>query len=178
MSDPMLRPWRPADAAALCQAYRSSPDLITQFGQLEPGSPAEARDVIDQVLVCTDTSMNWAIVVDEVAIGNVGVAAIDRRHETAWASYWLATPSRGEGYATRALTTVSGWAFAAGLFRLELGHRVNNPASCRVATRAAFVRKGSNGKKLKCGTERFVVELHARLATDPCPTTDPIYLTQ
>lgn len=134
--------------------------------------------MIDQVLVCIDTSMSWAIVVDEVAIGNVGVAAIDRRHETAWASYWLATPSRGLGYATRALTTVSDWAFAEGLFRLELGQRVNNPASCRVATRAGFRPEGIERQKLKYGTERFDVELHARLATDPCPTLDPIHLRQ
>ena len=176
MSDPVLRPWRAADADALSRAYRSSPDLVTQFGRLEPVSPAAARDVIDQMLVCTDTSKNWAIVVDGVAVGNVGVTAIEKRHETAWAFYWLAAPSRGRGHATRALGTVSDWAFAEGLFRLELGHRVNNPASCRVATRAGFRTEGIERQKLKYGTERFDVELHARLTTDPRPPSDPIQL--
>lgn len=57
----------------------------------------------------------------------------------------------------------------AGLFRLELGHRVNNPASCVVAERAGFIAEGVERAKLKYGDERFDVELHARLATDPEP---------
>jgi RimJ/RimL family protein N-acetyltransferase len=62
------------------------------------------------------------------------------------------------------------------LFRLELGHRVNNPASCRVASRAGFAVEGLERQKLLYDGVRYDVELHARLATDsqvtlPTPTS-------
>lgn len=56
---------------------------------------------------------------------------------------------------------------AAGRCELELGHRTNNPASCVVARRARFLVEGLERQKLRYGDERFDVELHARLATDP-----------
>lgn len=46
---------------------------------------------------------------------------------------------------------------------------MNNPASCVVAERADFIAEGLERAKLKYGDERFDVELHARLATDPEP---------
>ncbi|WP_375432404.1 GNAT family N-acetyltransferase [uncultured Friedmanniella sp.] len=74
------------------------------------------------------------------------------------------------GLATQGLTTLAHWTFHdIGLFRLELGHRVNNPSSCAVATRAGFAAEGVQRSKLRYGEERFDVEIHARLATDPAP---------
>jgi RimJ/RimL family protein N-acetyltransferase len=46
---------------------------------------------------------------------------------------------------------------------------LNNPASCRVATIAGFRAEGVERQKLRYGSERFDVETHARLATDPVP---------
>jgi RimJ/RimL family protein N-acetyltransferase len=72
--------------------------------------------------------------------------------------------------ATAAVRAVAGWAFQdVGLFRLELGHRTNNPASCRVAVGAGFVVEGLERGKLRYDGVRYDVELHARLATDPPP---------
>lgn len=65
-------------------------------------------------------------------------------------------------------------AFADGHFRLELGYRVDNPASCRVATRADFITEGTEGAELRYGDARFAVETHARLATDPAPDVVPL----
>ena len=53
--------------------------------------------------------------------------------------------------------------------RLELGHRLNNPASCRVATAAGFLREGIERAKLRYGEERFDVETPAGLRIDPAP---------
>jgi RimJ/RimL family protein N-acetyltransferase len=174
--EPVLRSWQAADAPALRDAWLSSPDLGTQFGDADLSTDEHARDFIAQVLVSEDTRQNWAIVAGGVAVGNVGASAIEYRHETAWISYWLAWSARGRGYATRALTTVADWAFDAGLFRLELGHRLNNPASCGVATRAGFITEGTERQKLKYASERFDVELHARLATDPAPVTNSLHI--
>lgn len=167
-----LRPWRSTDADALVAARTSTDDLGTQFGPL-PDSGAAAR-FIETVLVTVPDRQHWAIVVDGVAVGNVGLTAIERRHDTAWVSYWLARSGRGRGLATRAVATVAERAFGDGLFRLELGHRVNNPASCRVATGAGFRAEGVERRKLRYGDERFDVETHARLATDPSPEVEPL----
>ncbi|MGJ8720248.1 MAG: GNAT family N-acetyltransferase [Salinibacterium amurskyense] len=165
-SEPHLRPWQPTDAGALLDAYRSTPDLGVQLGSPTLFSEARARDFIAADLGRGNTHLNWAIVDGACAVGNMGISSIDRRHDTAWLYYWLAASGRGRGLATRALATAAEWAFDEGLFRLELGHRVNNPASCVVATRAGFAPEGVQRQKLRYGGERFDVEIHARLRTD------------
>lgn len=126
-----------------------------------------ARKYIKEHLSFTGPSRNWAVVAGGAAVGNVGLSEIEPRHGTAWVHYWVAGEARGCGYASRALATVAAQAFRDGLFRLELGHRVNNPASCKVAANAGFSPEGLQRQKLKYGTERFDVETHARLRSDP-----------
>lgn len=164
-----LRPWQPGDASALQSAYESAADLVTQFGGVDLSHTDSALRYIEESYGVGERERNWAIVEEGVAVGNVGLSSIDMRHQTAWVSYWLSSVARGNGYATGAVVAVSEWAYANGLFRLELGHRVNNPASCRVATSAGFVVEGVERKKLRYGEERFDVETHARLITDPRP---------
>ncbi|MBO0895826.1 GNAT family N-acetyltransferase [Arthrobacter sunyaminii] len=169
-----LRPWILGDAPTLCTVYQEDTDLHVQFGGANLSTLELARHHISEQLPFSESFCNWAISVDGVAVGNVGLSAIDRCHRTAWVFYWLASAARGNGYASRALATVADKASEDGLFRLELGHRVNNPASCTVATRAGFIIEGLERQKLQYGTERFDVETHARLQTDPRPETEPI----
>ena len=173
-----LRPWMLEDGPALCAAYRQNPDLKTQFGSADLATVDQARAYIDAQLPFTESRRNWAITIDGAAVGNVGLSAIDRRHGTAWTYYWLTAAARGRGYAAQALATVAAAAFEDGLFRLELGHRVNNPASCRVATRAGFIPEGIERQKLQYGVERFDVETHARLRTDASPDCQMLRLSQ
>ncbi|MCR2791884.1 GNAT family N-acetyltransferase [Microbacterium sp. zg.Y625] len=171
----LLRAWAAADAPALVDAVASTPDLATQLPVSRLASADDARAFIGGSLRAGPARRVWAVVDDGVPIGSIALTHIDRRHDTAWVSYWLASAARGRGLATRALAAASDWGFAhAGLFRLELGHRVNNPASCGVATRAGFAREGLERAKLRYGEERFDVELHARLATDPAPDVAPL----
>lgn len=165
-----LRPWQADDATALVKAAHESPDLSTQFGGASVSTVDDAAAFIAHSLRFDDRTKHWAVLDGGDVIGNVGVSAIEYRHETAWISYWLAADARGRRIAADALIAVCDWAFANGLHRLELGHRVNNPASCRVATAAGFVREGVEREKLLYGSERFDVETHARLRSDPAPT--------
>ena len=74
----------------------------------------------------------------------------------------------------RALGAVVEWAFTdLDLFRLELGHRTNNPASGAVAEAVGFVPEGVERAKLRYGDERFDVRTMALLATDPRPADRP-----
>lgn len=170
MTSLSLRPWQAADAGALAAAYHGSSDLERQLGP-EAGTADGARRIIREDLGWDPhNACNLALVAGGTAVGNAGISRIDFRHGTAWTYYWLAAPVRGKGLAARAVATLSGWALEElQLHRLELGHRTNNPASCRVASAAGFAPEGIQRAKLRYGVDRFDVETHARLATDPAP---------
>lgn len=176
--DVALRPWSVEDAPALLAAVRESPDLDRQLGGAALVDLDASRAFVATHLAASDGGgIDLAVTADGVAVGNVGVSHVDPRHGTAWTYYWLTASARGRGLATRALDTVARWAFAElDVFRLELGHRVENPASCRVATRAGFRAEGIERAKLRYGAVRYDVETHARLATDPSPGLDPLPL--
>ncbi|MCC2322248.1 GNAT family N-acetyltransferase [Cellulomonas xiejunii] len=166
-----LRPWSLADGPSLQSAVAASPDLVTQLGGADLRDLEDCTRFIEAHLQALGpVRYDVAITVDGSAVGNVGLSSIDRAHQTAWTYYWVAATHRAQGLGSHALATVSRWALEElGVFRLELGHRVNNPASCRVATRAGFIAEGLERSKLRYGDERFDVETHARLATDPVP---------
>jgi len=166
-----LRPWTPADASALRAAVAADPDLVRQTGGADLSTDGAAAEHIRRHLAPRGPrSYAFAVAVDGVPVGSVGIGAVDDVHATAWLSYWLAAGARGRGLAAAALVGASAWAVRElGTFRLELGHRVNNPASCRVATRAGYPPEGIERAKLRYAGERFDVETHARLATDPAP---------
>lgn len=191
----VLRAWRRSDAGALSSAFRADPALAVQVGGADLSTTDDAAAYLASTLADPDAAppqdgtdrapqrpsalprtRSWAIDDDGLAVGSVTLSAIESRHGTAWASYWVAPSARGRGLAASALAAASAWAFDAGLFRLELGHRVNNPASCRVAGRAGYLVEGIERGKLRYGAERFDVELHARLATDPDATAQALHL--
>jgi RimJ/RimL family protein N-acetyltransferase len=66
--------------------------------------------------------------------------------ETAEIGYWTAAGSRGRGIAPAAVQAVTTWAFAtlgsapdgSGMRQIMLVHDLDNPASCRVAEKAAY----------------------------------------
>lgn len=48
----------------------------------------------------------------------------------------------------------------------------SNPASCKVALGSGFLAEGVERSKLQYGDERYDVETHARLRTDPTPAVE------
>ncbi|MFJ9822760.1 GNAT family N-acetyltransferase [Streptomyces sp. NPDC101160] len=166
-----LRRWSANDAQAVLTAF-ADPMMTWQVNE-----PIESLDAADRWLeVQTDQwargfAFAFAAVDGEHSVlGNVAVGAVNRRHATGWVSYWTTRRARGQGVASKACRVLARWAFDdAGLFRLELGHRVNNPASCRGALAAGFAVEGIERQKLAYGGMRYDVERHARLATDEEP---------
>ncbi|CAO0834815.1 Acetyltransferase OS=Streptomyces microflavus OX=1919 GN=Smic_56560 PE=4 SV=1 [Streptomyces microflavus] len=97
----------------------------------------------------------------------MAVDAVNRIHDTGWISYWTTGTARGRGVATAGVRALARWAFGElGLYRLELGHRTDNPASCRVAERSGFALEGVERGRLRYGGVRYDLERHARLADD------------
>ncbi|MFE3453681.1 GNAT family N-acetyltransferase [Nonomuraea sp. NPDC059194] len=156
-----LREWTTGDAGAIVEAFGAA-DMRTQAA--EPITTAD--DAIRWIESWPARGHAFAVVLDGEVVGNVAVTGIDR-HDNGWVSYWTTARARGRGVAARATSLLAEWAFAErGLFRLELGHRVNNPASCRVAVKAGFRVEGVERGKLVYDGVRHDVERHARLATD------------
>lgn len=149
-----LRSWVEADAQDLRRAVTSSADLVRQFGGADLASDSAcSRYIVEKLGLPSASARNLAIAINGRAVGNVGIGQMDQRHGTGWIHYWLAAEARGGGLAVRALASLAEWAFTAQeLFRLELGHRTNNPASCRVALRAGFAREGIDDRSFATET--------------------------
>lgn len=142
--EPYLRPVRANDATAVLAAFTSHPDMARQGAVT---TLAEAEAYLARILDPANDRVGWAIVADERMVGLVGIDR-DTGHRTGWLWYWMHAEFRGRGWTSRAAATVANWAMdAAGCDRLELGHRVNNPASAIVAAHAGFVREGTEREK-------------------------------
>lgn len=78
---------------------------------------------------------------------------------------------RGRGYASRALRLAARWALTeAGLARLELGAKVANVASQRVALAAGFTADGIRAARLRNADSTFSDEARFALLRDELPT--------
>ena len=136
-------------------------------------SEADAREHLERQSARVDV-IDWALDDGAGVIGSVTASNLEYRHDTAWMSYWVRASARGSGLATRALATLSDYCFGEGMHRLELGHRVDNSASCTVASRAGYLVEGVERGKLRYGVDRHDVERHARLVTDSRPDVAPL----
>ncbi len=171
-----LRPWRESDVPALIAIFAASDDLSSQYP--DPVTDAgSARGCMDRMLGWDERRRNFAITLSGVAVGNIGLSTIERRHSTGWISYFSSGGVRGQGLVTRSTTAVANWALSdSGLFRLQLGHRANNPASGAVALTAGFQIEGRERQKLQYGDRRFDTVTYGRLATDPAPAVENVTL--
>lgn len=87
--------------------------------------------------------------------------------------------ARGRGWTAAAAATIAEWALGPrGLERLELGHRVNNPASGAVARRAGFVQEGTEREKFLVDGQRVDVATYGRLRSDPSPSFEALQMVE
>ena len=165
--DTLLRPWSLDDAPVILAA--AGEEMMDRQFTMPIDSLTAAQEWITLLMARRedDTGYSFAVLHEGVPVGNVAVSSVERRHQTGWVSYWTREEARGKGLATKACRAVSEFAFSElGLFRLELAHRLDNPASCRVATGAGFAAEGVERARLFYDGARFDTETHARLATD------------
>lgn len=157
-----LRPWRPADAAALVDLYRD--EALRRWTSVtlddEAGADRWVRehqrgwaegDRFAFAVVETGADSGSGAEADAGAgsgavqgqpLGHVVLKGVSPDTPSAEVGYWTAAPARGRGVAPRALSALTDWAFATfaadGLARLELLHQVDNTASCRVAQKCGY----------------------------------------
>lgn len=156
---------------AVLTAFISAPDMSRQ------GDVATLEDAQRYVAHLCDTASSheaWGIARDDVLQGLVCVT-VDEGNRSGWFWYWMTSSARGRGWTSRAAATVADWALSErGLERLELGHRVNNPASGRVAKAAGFLKEGTERGKFLVEGQRVDVDTYGRLRSDPSPTVASI----
>jgi len=165
-----LRPARRDDAA---QLEECEDELTARWGFTgEPKSAAEvqaaaARAQLDWLV----GAMAFFAMVD-LATGRVAGSVQLRKAgppHVGGVGYVVHPAFRGRGYATRALRLLAPWAFdVAGFARLELGAKVDNVASVRVAENAGWEPDGIRRGRLRNGDGTFSDEQrYALLAPEP-----------
>lgn len=163
--DAVLRPLCADDAEAVLDAFAASDDMARQ-GDVR--DLAGARRYVERLLDADHRA--FVVELDAGPVALVGMS-LDPGNRSAWVFWWTHVAHRGRGLAGSAATAVANWALVeGGLERLELGHRVNNPASAAIARRAGFVVEGLERGKFLIGGERVDAVLAARLRSDPVPT--------
>lgn len=167
-----LRPWAADDAPVLIAAFADP--AIAQWHFLRIDTTDEAVEWVDRThqLWSEESSANWAVVDRETGHvrGRVGLTSVHLGFGVGEIAYWVLPEARSRGVAYRAAAAVAGWTFATlGLHRLEIGHSVHNPASCRVATAAGFALEGTRRSSLLHVDGWHDMHLHARIASDPGP---------
>ncbi len=130
-------------------AFASNPDMARQG---DATSLDAAERYVTRLLASGGSQEAW-VVADRGALAGLVAVSVDEENRSGWFWYWMTDSVRGRGWTGRAAATVAEWALTVrGLERLELGHRVNNPASGAVARRAGFLRGGTQrGKVLNGG---------------------------
>ena len=144
----LLRPWGVDDVAGLIEAYR---DPVLRH---RTGSAVDTEDDAVQWVRAQEqdrlAGVRFGFAVLEVQpdveqgqlAGNIVLKEVAPGKASAEVGYWTAAHARGRGVASRALDTLTDWAFATlgadGLERLELLHQVDNEASCRVAQKSGY----------------------------------------
>lgn len=168
---PILRRLRISDVTAVLDAFLSAPDMARQG---DVTTLADAERYVGKLCEASSPHRPWAVCDSDSLVGVVCVT-VDEENRSGWFWYWMTARARGRGWTSRAAATVADWALDhEGLERLELGHRVNNPASGHVARSAGFIKEGTERAKFLIDGQRIDVDTYGRLTTDPHPTYDSI----
>lgn len=140
----IVRDWQPSDEADLIAAADNRNvwrNLHHRFPH--PFTHADAESWF-AFLAAMPEPTHWAVEVDGIAVGGVGVDLGEGIHaRSGHFGYWLAEPYWGRGIMTAAVRAASAYAMSHfGLVRLESPVFAWNPASMRVLEKAGFVREG------------------------------------
>ncbi|MEU8686640.1 GNAT family N-acetyltransferase [Streptomyces sp. NPDC048611] len=144
----VLRPWSLDDVDALVEAYRDR--SLGRWATSRPENRAEGVRWVQNHQRGWAAGKQFAFAVLEAdpeaaaprLVGHVVLKDVAPGNPSAEAGYWTASHARGRGIASRALETLTTWAFetfqADGLEALELLHQVDNVASCLVAQKCRY----------------------------------------
>ena len=138
-----LRRLEPSDRDAVLHACQDA-ELLRSTALPDPYTEEDANRLMDEVRAQWEEGRGaeLAITVDGDLVGSIHL--VFHGEWRASVAYWLAAEARGNGYATRSVRLLTGWAFETfdPLVRIELWSIVGNDASDAVARRSGFVEEG------------------------------------
>jgi RimJ/RimL family protein N-acetyltransferase len=152
-----LRPWKPADAAALARHANNlnvARHLRDRFPH--PYTIADARQFI-QSTAGMQPAMQFAMIAGGEAVGGIGFfPGADVERFSAEIGYWLAEPLWGRGITVDAIGLMSHYAFeVCNMLRLFALPFADNAQSIRVLEKAGYVREATlRASSVKQGTIR------------------------
>jgi ribosomal-protein-alanine N-acetyltransferase len=143
--DLMLRPFTPADAAAVTRLAgdRRIAETTARIPHPYPEGAAAAWIAGHATARASGEAFNWAM--ESKALGElVGAISLDvcPSDERATLGYWVGHAHWGQGLATAAAMAVTDWALAQGIKKLHAECLTSNLGSVRVLERCSFVREG------------------------------------
>ncbi len=120
---------------------------------------------------------SWAVTdaASGALVGRVSLHHLAPDDRSAEIGYAVLPGWRQQGVATRAVSAVTAYGFAAepqglGLVRIALNHGVGNEVSCAVAAATGYTFEGVQRQGINAPDGRFDdAHVHARLASDPAP---------
>ena len=140
----VIRNWAPSDKAALVR-FANNRNIWRNLSHRFPHPYTDAdADWWFSFLAGMPEPTLWAIEVDGLAVGSIGVLLGEGIYgKSAEFGYWLAEPYWGRGIMTDAVKTASRYAMDRfDLIRLESPVFEWNPASMRVLEKCGFEREG------------------------------------
>ena len=139
-----IREWARSDKAALVR-FANNRNVWRNLTHVFPHPYTEAdADEWFSFLAKKPEPTSWAIEVDGLAVGGIGVTLMDGIYaRSAGFGYWLGEPYWNRGIMTEAVKAVSSYAMHRfELIRLEAWVFEWNPSSMRVLEKCGFVREG------------------------------------
>ncbi|WP_119727589.1 GNAT family N-acetyltransferase [Thermomonospora amylolytica] len=137
----LLRPFAERDVPDVVEAARD-PEMLRWMLWAPDEDAEQAREFCTRIAHEDPVhKIGFALEVDGRCSGSVSLQHADWTFGRVEIGYWLAPWARGRGLITEAVQRVVDYAFAEGLYRVELLAAVGNEPSQRVAERAGFVRE-------------------------------------
>jgi RimJ/RimL family protein N-acetyltransferase len=144
LPDPPVRPWASTDAESIVR--HANDHEVWRYLRDRFPHPYTLQDAEAWLSLQSRVSppLDFAISLDGEAIGGIGlVPGTDVERISAEVGYWLGRAARGRGLATRALRSITAYAFdSLGLLRVFATPFEFNTSSVRVLERAGYTREG------------------------------------
>jgi len=142
-----IRLWKTDDAQALAKIFNNKKihDNLRD-GLPLPYTISDAESFISAMLSADrNTTYAWAITVDGIVVGGIGVFRKDNVHRlTAEIGYWVAEECWGKGIMTEAVKQACRYIFDdTDIVRIFAEPYAFNTPSCRVLEKAGFVYEGT-----------------------------------
>lgn len=145
--DCKIRAWRIEDSTNLAKMLNNKKIMNNlRDGLPYPYTEKDAEEFINSMLSADKTkTFAFAITVDDVAIGSIGVFRCENIHSrTAEMGYYIGEPYWGNGYGTSAVRQVCEYIFGnTDIIRIFAEPFAYNTASCRVLEKAGFQFEGT-----------------------------------